>query len=203
MAEQRFLIRAARKDEARRIAAFYRISSDGVADYIWAKLAGPGEDVLDVGKRRYEREDTAFSYQNCRMVELDDIVVGMLVAFPMALDPDYVEPDPVLLPYSKLEEDQSYYVCGVAIDPDCRGRGLGTYLMHEAEKSCGRLGYRTLSLIVFEQNLGAKRLYERHGYVEVARQPVVPHPLLHYTGDAILMVKHLEQSWQWARRRRW
>jgi hypothetical protein len=46
--------------------------------------------------------------------------------------------------------------------------------------------------MVFEQNSGAKRLYDRGGYREVSRAPVNPHPLIHYTGDAILMVKEIE-----------
>ena len=57
--------RAAKKEESRIIAELYSISSDGVANYIWTKLAKPGEDILDVGERRYEREDSVFSYKNC------------------------------------------------------------------------------------------------------------------------------------------
>jgi hypothetical protein len=42
----------------------------------------------------------------------------MLVAFPMAVDKNAEpEDDPVLASYSKLEEDNSYYICGVAIFP--------------------------------------------------------------------------------------
>jgi len=48
-----------------------------------------------------------------------------------------------------------------------------------------------LSLIVFEQNAGAKRLYERLGYREVARKAIYPHPLVHFTGDAILMARDI------------
>jgi ribosomal protein S18 acetylase RimI-like enzyme len=66
--------------------------------------------------------------------------------------------------------------------------------MAEAEKICRELGYRKLSLIVFEQNIEAKRLYERAGFVGKLRCPVVPHPLIHYTGDALLMVKNLEPA---------
>ena len=139
-------IRAARKSECRRIAELYRISSDGVADYIWTKLAEPGEDLLEVGRRRYEREGTPFGYENCKMVELAGIVVGMLVAFPMEVDEVDVESDPVLLPYSLLEEDQSYYICGMAVDAQHRGKGIGTMLLAAAESACRRLGYQKLSL---------------------------------------------------------
>jgi ribosomal protein S18 acetylase RimI-like enzyme len=184
-------LRPATKADSRRIAELYRISSDGVADYIWTKLAAPGEDILDVGRRRYEREGTPFSYQNCRMIEQDGRIIGMLVAFPMTVDPEYVETDPVLVPYSVLEEDASYYVCGMAVEAAYRGRGIGTELLAEAERACRARGLRKLSLIVFEQNTGAKRLYERSGYVEKLRHPVVAHPLIHYTGDALLMVKSI------------
>jgi ribosomal protein S18 acetylase RimI-like enzyme len=77
----------------------------------------------------------------------------------------------------------------MAVDEEHRGHGIGTMLLEEAERTGRRLGFAKLSLIVFEQNVQARRLYLRHGYVEALRQPVVPHPLIHYTGDALLMVK--------------
>ena len=184
----KYVIRPARKSECRRIAQFYRISSDGVADYIWTRMAEPGGDILDVGQKRYEREGGTFSYENCKLVELEGSVVAMLVAFPMEVD-EYEETDPVLAPYSVLEEDQSYYICGMAVEERFRRKGIATMLMDEAERDCLRLGLVKLSLIVFEQNVQARRLYERCGYVETRRLPVVPHPLIHYTGDALLMVK--------------
>lgn len=189
-----YSIRKARKTDCRRIAELYRISSDGVADYIWTKLARPGEDILDVGRRRYEREGTPFSYENCTLVELQGAVIGMLVAFPMEIDKENEEADPVLVPYSVLEEDRSYYICGMAVEEPHRGRGIGSRLLEEAEDACRRLGFEKLSLIVFEQNAGARRLYQRHGYVERLRHRVVPHPLIHYTGDALLMVKDLSNA---------
>ena len=48
-----------------------------------------------------------------------------------------------------------------------------------------------LSLVVFEENVGARKLYERLGYREVARATIVPHALIHYSGDALLMVKSI------------
>ena len=63
--------------------------------------------------------------------------------------------------------------------------------MDLAEIKTREMGLTKLSLIVFEQNKGAKKLYDTLGYKEAAREQVVEHPLIHHTGDAILMVKHL------------
>ncbi|MEO0537475.1 MAG: GNAT family N-acetyltransferase [Cyanobacteria bacterium P01_A01_bin.123] len=90
-----------------------------------------------------------------------------------------------------MEADNSYYVCGIAVFPEYRKQGIGTQMMKVAEAQAITKGFGTLSLIVFEQNVVAKRLYDRLGYAETAREAIVPHPLIHYTGDAILMVKNL------------
>lgn len=170
---QKIQFQPAQKSDCRTIASLYSISSDGVADYIWKKLAQPGEDLLDVGQRRYERENSLFSYQNCTLATLGENIAGMLVAFPMFVD-ETAEPeeDPVLAPYSKLEENNSYYICGVAVFPEYRNRGIGTQLMKLAETHAVTKGLDKLSLIVFEQNVGAKRLYDRLGYREIAREPI-------------------------------
>lgn len=52
--------RPAVESECRTIAELYRISSDGVAEYFWAKTANPGDDLLDVGQF-YFCEPAAFS----------------------------------------------------------------------------------------------------------------------------------------------
>jgi len=186
--------RPAKKIESRKIAELYSIASDGVSDYIWSKSAGNDGDILDVGQKRYENPDLDFSYKNCIVAEYKNEIVGMLVAFPMYVDEnkDYSESDPVLLPYEKLEEDKSFYICGVAVYDKFRGKGIGRAFMELAELRSRELRLSKLSLIVFEQNKGAKKLYDVLGYQEAAREQVVAHPLIHHTGDAILMVKHLK-----------
>lgn len=183
-------LRAARPTDSYAIAVLYRLAADGVADYIWSKIDPDNPDLLAVGSQRYAREGVAFSYQNCDVLEHDDQVIGLLMAFPMRVDPDASEEDPVLRPYALLEEDRSLYISGVAILPKHRGRGLGTQLMRHAEQKARELGLAKLSLIVFEDN-PARRLYETLGYRETHREAVVEHPLIHHGGYALLMVKAL------------
>ena len=70
--------------------------------------------------------------------------------------------------------------------PGCRGRGIGTRLL-EAARERRTLGCPALSLICFAENGGARRLYQRHGFRVVDRRAVVPHPMIHATGEALLM----------------
>ncbi len=189
---QNVSFRPALRSESRIIAQLYSTASDGVADYIWTQLTEPGEDILDVGARRYARDDSQFSYKNCTMAELNGEVAGMMVAYPMEDTPQPApDMDPVLRPYAILEQPGSYYICGVAILPQCRNHGVGSQFIDIAQRDALTRNLMQLSLIVFEHNADAKRLYDRNGFYEIARQPVVPHPLIHHTGDALLMVKEL------------
>jgi len=190
----RIRYRPAGKEDCRTIARLYSMASDGVTDYLWTLLVEPGQDILDAAEKRYSEDDSPFGYKNTTIAEIDENIAGMLVAFPLerAYDPEIDgEPDPVLLPYTKLEQEGSYYICAMAVVDKYRGKGIGTEFLEIAKRQAIDKELPQLSLIVFEQNEGAKRLYERNGFDEVKREPVVPHELIHYTGDAILMVKDI------------
>lgn len=187
--------RAAKREDCRQIAELYRLSSDGVADYLWTKLAMPGEGILDVGERCYERKDSVYSYKNCSIVEVGGDVAGMMVAFPIASgDAGEVDNDPVLGPYRRLQEDNSYYICGVALFPEYQGKGLGHQFMALAKQQAMLRQLNKLSLVVFENNTNAMHIYKDLGYKEIKREKIVEHPMINHTGYAILMVKTLYKS---------
>lgn len=184
-------LRPARREDARAIAELYRYSSGGVADYVWQSLAEPGEDPLDVGARRYARESTAFSYENCLVAEDGGEVLGMVNAFAMRepSEPAQVAAeDPVLRPYAELEAVPSLYISGIALQPAFRNRGIGTRMMRAMHERARREGLPRVSLIAFAENTASVRLYQRLGYAVVDRRAVVPHPLIRYSGEAWLMV---------------
>ena len=186
--------RPATRADARVIAELFQISSEGVADYVWSKIDDPEYadlDLVERGEKRYSREDVDFSYQNCDVAEIDGEPVGMLHAYVMGDDVGNVpdDMDPVLRPYAELEEPKSLYIPGLALFDDYRGSGVGTRLLDFAYKRARAEGMKKISLICFEENEGACRLYQREGFKERARRAVVPHPLIQHGGDAILMVR--------------
>jgi len=182
-------VRRAQKEDAAEIARLFLVSSDGLAAYIWSRLAQPGETLAEIGAHRYARTGTAFSFENCLLATVDGEVAGMAHAFPMpARAADEGEDDPVLAPYAALEDPGSFYLSGLAVDEEHRGRGIGGALMDQVEGLAMATGCGRVSLICFERNDGAMRFYRRRGYREIARRPLVPHPTLRYAGgDAVLL----------------
>ncbi|MCO5160009.1 MAG: GNAT family N-acetyltransferase [Mesorhizobium sp.] len=184
-------IRRARAADAPAIARLFLVSSDGLAAYIWQRLALPGQSPAEVGAARYARTGTAFSFENCLLATVGGAVAGMAHAFAMPpRAPGEVEDDPVLAPYAELEDPGSLYLSGLAVDDRLRGRGIGGALMDRVEALAPESGCSGVSLICFEANRRAMRFYRDRGYREIARRRIVPHPALRYgEGDAVLLVR--------------
>jgi ribosomal protein S18 acetylase RimI-like enzyme len=184
-------LRPAGKEDCRRIAELFRMASGGVSDYVWLQMAPlfPGAPLLEIGARRYEREGVPFSYQSCTIAEYGGEVIGMCHAYVMeAREKGDVEHDPVLRPFAELELPDSLYIAGLAVSPTFRGQGLGSRLLGAARREARAWGIRQLSLLCFEQNEAARRLYERSGFRVVDRRRIVPHPLIRHRGNVLLMV---------------
>jgi ribosomal protein S18 acetylase RimI-like enzyme len=187
--------RTATREDRYELARLFRIASGGVADYMWSRLAPkyPGLTPLEIGARRFAREEGNFSYKNCVVAEQDGAVIGMLFTFPIedGREADDGPTDPILKPYEELEIPGSFYICALVLLPAFRGRGAGTKMLSIARKHAHQRGFGTISLLVFEQNGGAVRLYERNGFKVAGRAPVVPHELIDHTGDVLLMASKI------------
>ena len=83
------------------------------------------------------------------------------------------------------------YVNVVATLPEARGRGLGSRLMQAAEAIARAGGIDRLSLIVADANAGARRLYARLGYRQVASRPMVKDGWEGRGAEWLLLVKDL------------
>ena len=195
------LYRNATPDDAKNIAELIAMSSDGVAVIEWQVEADKRSEctALDIGAETYCNPNGNYSYKNCLIAELNNKVAGMLLAFRVPDDciprsrkiRPIAEEENVFAPYMYLEEPHSWYICGVATYPVFRGRGIGSHFMQMAEQQALLNGFNKLSLVAFEQNTRVVNLYQRLGYQVIDQAPVVPHPLIHYTGNALLMTKSI------------
>jgi ribosomal protein S18 acetylase RimI-like enzyme len=61
------------------------------------------------------------------------------------------------------------FVAYMAVEPARRRGGVGAALLSAAENEARRRGLPYMALMVTEENLSARRLYERHGYLTERR----------------------------------
>lgn len=188
------IIRDARKEDCAALADLIDIAGEGLAGYVWQQIAGPGEDARAIGRQRAARDTGSFSYRNSVVAEVDGQIVGALVGYPIATEPEPIDTasmPPMFVPLQELENlaAGTWYVNAVAVVPEARGLGLGSQLMKRAEQAAQDLGLRGLSLIVSDANRGARRLYERLGYEEVAARPMVKEAWQNPGENWVLMIR--------------
>jgi ribosomal protein S18 acetylase RimI-like enzyme len=181
-------LRPARPEDAPDLVRLVEVASEGLASYVWAGMAAPGEDAVAVGLRRVARDEGAFSWRNAMMAEIDGAVAGALVTYRIAEVPEPLDGiPPIFRPLQALENlaPGTQYVNVLATYPEFRRRGVGRRLMVEAERLAAGA---TLSLIVSAANTTARRLYQAIGYEEVAREPF-PAEWMDGKGTWVLMLR--------------
>lgn len=166
--------RAARKSDAPDLAELVNYAGEGMPLALWATMAEPGQDAWDVGRARAARDEGSFSWRNAQVAEIDGVVAGMIVTYVTAATPEVITEDltPIFVPLLELENmvPQTRYVNILATKPEFRRLGIARRLIMDAEVGRPANG---MSLIVADQNTGARRFYEGLGYREMARAPVV------------------------------
>jgi ribosomal protein S18 acetylase RimI-like enzyme len=169
--------RRATLDDAPLLAELVNYAGEGMPLYLWSKLAEPGESAWDVGRRRAAREEGSFSYRNATMIEHDGQRAGCLIGYEIPDDPVPIGEDmpPMFVALQELENlaPGTWYVNVLAVRPAYRSKGLGTKLLARADETARALGKRGLSVIVSDDNVRARRLYERSGYAMRATRPMI------------------------------
>ncbi len=186
-------LRPATVDDIPHLARFLQMAGGGLMDAVYHDLI-PGKSTAEIMEHRYTNEETSSWYRNYWVATYQSQVAGGLNLFP-ADDPRNNWSDPlvpkertaVYEPFKHLEAPGSLIINVTAVDPEFRGKGIARRLLHLARKQAKDRGFSTLSLHVFEQNEEAVKLYLSFGFEIIRRTPIVPHDLIRYTGDMVLM----------------
>jgi len=186
--------RAASPKDAKALAYLIDLAGEGLPSFLWAGMASENEKPLDVGARRAAREEGSFSYRNATVVEIDGEPAAMVLGYlqPETYDlSDLAQYPEVVRPLVELEalESGSWYINAIATYEKFRGRGIATDLMNLSEDHAKSRGAKRISLIVASENISAKRLYEKLGYLQVASRPVIPFEGCLHEGHWLLMAK--------------
>lgn len=185
-------IRRATAEDAPALADLVNFAGEGLPLYLWTRMAAAGEDPWQIGHRR-QAEKAAEG--KIFVVDEGQGVMAALTGYVIPAVPEPIPEDmPAMFrPLQELENlaPSTWYVNVLAAYPQHRNRGLGTRLLDLAEDLAREAGLSALSIIVAGDNTGARRLYERAGYTEVARRPIVKENWLCDSTEWVLLVRRL------------
>ncbi len=149
-----------------------------------------GRKFAQIVAEAYTQPQNEYSFQNVTFVESGGRIVGMTSGFTAETRRNFSD-EPVkkavgipavrmramrilfapVLRILKTIPDHDFYLLAIAVDPDARGRGVGSALMGHAEEQALASGSGRLSLDVSVKNSGARKLYERRGMAVVSEWP--------------------------------
>ncbi|WP_305985868.1 GNAT family N-acetyltransferase [Roseibium sp. MMSF_3544] len=185
-------LKLATEADAPELAELVNYAGEGLPHYIWAGLAAEGQEPWEVGRARQAekaRDGTVV------VVDHGTGAVAGLTGYKIGAAPVEIADDfPALFrPLQELENQAlaSWYVNVLACYPEYRGQGLGSRLLDLAEEIARSEGLQKTSVIVADNNTGARRLYERKGYKEAAKAPCVKEDWETDTEYWVLLIKPL------------
>ncbi len=167
-------LRVATAQDAPVLAELVNYAGEGLPEYLWTSMADNGQDPWQIGR---ERQAKKAAEGQIFVVDDGKGAVAGLTGYVIPASPDPIPDDmPAMFrPLQELENlaPATWYVNVLAAIPAERGKGHGTRLLALAEELARDANLNGLSIIVADNNQGARRLYERSGYRETARRPMI------------------------------
>jgi ribosomal protein S18 acetylase RimI-like enzyme len=177
------------------LAEFVEFASEGLAVYLWSKLAGDGGDPWTIGRERVRAAASPIGYRNAVIADADGAAAAGLISYPLAgqAGPRSAELPALLLPLHELMQEvpDTWYVHVLAAYPQHRGMGHGRALLALADALASAAGKAAVSLIVSDTNEAARRLYASCGFQEAARRTMVKEAWQHPGVEWLLLIKRL------------
>lgn len=183
-------LRPFRSDDAAAVARLNDMASGGILLSGWTRNAGTNGDPWEQG--RLQQIDQMQSGWIMVVLDQGAGVEAVLMGQPHPAEPVPMEGvDAEWVPLVELENlvPGAWCLNVIATLPEHRGKGHGARLMDLAETIARAGGHARLALVVSDSNRGAIRLYERFGYSEKARRPMVKVDWDGPGQDWVLMVK--------------
>jgi ribosomal protein S18 acetylase RimI-like enzyme len=186
---------AARNADAEFIAPLVAESSGGVWPAVWKALSKENESIEESAIRYLTDPLNDLCVKNTVLVKQNGLNAGIMITYREAiLSSDEIKNSPLpielieaLSPYRELRDPESLFIAEICFLSQARGQGLGTKSLEYAKKLARKRRLPRVSLRVFSNNVGARRLYERNGFNLVGEKAVIEHPDINISGSVQLM----------------
>lgn len=186
--------RAARPEDSLILAELTNIASGGVVEYLFHDLL-PGVSSVQIVAQGLKSDLAPHSYKNGIVAERNGEVVGMAMSYASDLH-GVTDEMRAFVPGDRLEHlkdfydarvENSWYLDALAVNPEFRGKGIGTELIGLVKAKARDKGYRTLSLITFADNETALRVYRRAGFERAREVEILPNEFIDHEGGGLLL----------------
>ncbi|MDT7016272.1 GNAT family N-acetyltransferase [Latilactobacillus curvatus] len=169
------MIRQATVADAKSVLPIINIVFEEMEMPLFQKI--PLEDLFGILEQAFAMPEYRYSYANTLVYEEDGQVLGIVVGFPEekeahiddALAPLFPQiglPETTRFFTDKEAQPEEWYLDTLAVAEHAQGHGVGTKLLKALPDYLKARGEKKISLSVDLQNPGAKKLYERMGFVK-------------------------------------
>lgn len=183
-------IRAATPEDIPMLLSFVNTAGAGLPIEAWQRSRRDSQSPWERGSELMRDDGADIHFGNCWIAQTPSGGLGGMVLYvpPLKGSVTPLPPYAFLKPIYELEElaQGTAHVSFLCTLDSWRGQGIGTALLRHAEARRTELG---LSIIVASGNNGARSLYQRFGFVEADRRPMIMHDDVHHGDDWILMFK--------------
>ena len=178
---QNITLRPAIADDVAWAAPLFFAAGPAVFSYVFAS---PFEESKAIFCQAFAYPQHAFSYEHAQVIEVLNQPAGVMISYPGFVKRQAEEKVHQvmarILPLRKLPKilvnladltrikqeiaTQDYYILGLSVIPELRNQGLGTYLLHQAERQAQAYRCQAMALDVTYTNTAARALFERLDY---------------------------------------
>ena len=171
-------------DEGREFARYLDTAAEGFFRFML------GRRSIEALAAVYVLPGHDLSFENVTFAECDKVIVGMVSGYTAeqhrrsSMQPlkraagrwnaRFWIVSVLFAPFLRIIDsidDEDFYLQAIAVDKKIRGAGIGRVLMDSIEDQAVATGSARLVLDVSAENTGARRFYERRGFVVDSRWP--------------------------------
>ena len=194
------LYRSGQLEDCSKIAEGIDRASGGIMNFLFAGLLEK-YTVTEVMANSLRDETGYDSYKNAIVAEYQDDIIGIVYSYPAKFHEITAETRK-FFPRDRLEllaeffnsrVDNSLFLDSIYVDEKFRGQGIGNRLIALTKQKAQKNGFKQLSLMVMNDNMIARRAYERNSFTIVKHIDVKEHRLIPNKGGIYLLVSDVDK----------
>ena len=194
------LYRIGKVEDCSKIAEGIDQASGGIVEFLFHDLLG-NHTVSEIMAGSLRDEIGYDSYKNAIIAEYQGDIVGIVYSYPAKFH-GISEETKALVPSDRLlllaeffssRVEESLLLDSIYVDKQFRGQGIGSALIELTKQKARDGGYKQLSLMVMNENMSARRAYERSMFTIVKHIKVEEHPLIPNKGGIYLLVSAVDE----------